>query len=687
MKRIEYTLGIEQVKVVCEGVDQMVDGQPWDAVNNYYNFPEPPCGTSEEGVTLKQFFDTEYVGDVTTWFTGVTIPVSLEDVLLPEITTIRKGFLTVVQEIVKPYPYINFVIEFSTANTTFPVGQLVLLDLRAARSTHSLQVGGVSPEVVDLSVGRTIQTTAKDIRVFARGKFMERYELLTPDWDPSEEEIDFTDNAGVLLSNPVDEENPTLQFPEGHEFIREAQIFADNVDYVGPPGTGTITNSYRIFPGADFIINVETGEVTLLRPEEGDDWWWVNRETGAVRKTVSSNTLGNLEGTLWRRPVTYDNAHMADEARFRCVHYTYMGERPYRHYLTKFPIADLRIEAFEEAEIDTASGLPTGHTITKYRKLPNSIDIYIPKVAQERFLFEEDDTRTVDAFGFFGNPVDEDVAEWRSKLRANNASLGLATGQDPNDEPDQEIPEIRAHMLFPVTSDPPELDEVLRYYSLTETGVEFEEGTRCVKLGKRQVVSVPPVYEEQWDKVNEANPDIYTDWATWSVLAHYTSWEEIVEERTNVLGEGRVYTGVANSIFSYCRGLRGDTPEVVFDNTDELPAFADEVASYFGSEVWEGTVTVPVILNGVSDKFEVPFKIGDTVTLTGETPGALATFVGYINSLDYSRMDSEHVVTVGFGAKRPKKNPYLPVRPFAVDIEGDEFTGPDAGGLQDYGDN
>jgi hypothetical protein len=694
VKRIEHSLTDESVTAKCEAADRFIDGQLWEPVYDYYNDLEAPSCADRAvyGKTIQDFFTTEFTNRVSEegspkqWFTSVTIAASVQDLPLPPMTTLGKGFITCIQNIFSAYPYIRYVIEFDATTNLFPVGTLTLFDARVGRSSHSLTVGAAGKQVVDLNVSQTIEDCAEEIRVHARGKFVERYELLRPNWNPAEERILEQD---IIIDKP-DEENGSSRLPEGHEFIWEIQLWAQNATYYPPPGVGVFADSYRLFPGADFKINIETGEILWLHPDEGEDWWWVNRENGTIKKTVAgANALGwgDLNDSLYRRPFTYNNEHIKEGVYILAGQYYRLGERAYRCYKTKYPIADFRIERHEVDEIDPNTGLKTGQRVDEYRRMETEVEIFIPKVATERFMFEEPPEDQVVSFDdIWPAPTGTDRENWNAWFTQINQTFAIDPEEDPSEEDQEGLPEIEAWMLFPRV-DLSDERSILRWFVKSGTGVSFEPGTKCADLGQRQLVSVPEVYEKVHDQWYSANPPVGTNFCTWAVLARYVSWEEYFVERTNTLGLGRRYTGVMDSVFSYDQlyrrpAIEEEEERVQFDNIADLDSIADDVAEFYGTEDWEGTITVSVSLNTVSKKWIIPYKVGDVVTLTGNVSAGLAGFQGLIRQITYQDMNAG-IIALEFGKMEPRKNPYAPPYKKQVDLVGDHTYGPDQGGLQD----
>ena len=668
VKRITHNLEAETVSVQCEGIDQMIDGQTWESVVDFYNVEDPSCYSAKSDQTIGDFFAIEFVNQVAVWFNSIVLPGALASLKMPALTTVRKGFMTVVQEIVKKYPYLQWVIEYTQDNTIFPAGNLVFFDTRTGRTARSLSVGGSDPDVKNFTVSESVQDTASSIKVFARGHFIERYEYLQPDWEPEEE----LQRQELVEIAPPEDANGSIKLPDGHQFIRNLQLFVQNATRISPGTPAGLSGNYRLYPGADYTINVETGEIVFLSAEDGEEWWWVNEETGMVLSGLTGSQVTNAR---LRRPVACENNHIGPNTFYLALQYDKMGDRCYRRYTTEYPIADLRVvEAKNEDDEDI------------FKVFDDSVTIYAPRVSKERYLFEQDASKIPDGAGSYGSPSAADRTAWQDRIEGGRAALKSSVDVAIDEGKVNAIKLHLAHMQFPVSGLTPTEQQVRRWFVEADTGISFEEGTRCIELGKRQVVSVPAVYDRVWDSSTQANPAVYTDWATWPVLARYTSWHEVVEERTNVLGQGREVSAVANSILKYERSLGGIEPEVVIDTTDQLSAYADDLASFYGEVTWEGSMEVFVEWNAAQSRWEVPYRVGDRVTLSGEVSDALSSFSGIINSIDYSEMGNG-TITLNFGRRTAISNPWSVPEQIAVDIEGDDLTGPDVAGLQTLGGN
>lgn len=690
---IEHSLGSEQVQVFCDSASSLIDGQVWEAVNEYYNTEDPVCLPTLVDQTIQDFFTLEFVGEVANWFTGYDIPASIQDLVLPGLTTTRKGFMSCLSDILQKYPFIRFVIEYGSANTLFPVGELVLIDTRASRASHTLQVGGVSPDVLDFSLSQNARETAQSVRVFARGHFIERYEWLQPDWAGGSKELVLEENVTI---DPPRSEGGSIHLPEGHTFIRGLRLDAVGIDTQYPPGVGVISQVTRLWPGADYEINCETGEIRFLVPEEGEDWWWVHENLGSIKKSVGGSwgPFSNLEDTLWRRPIAYNNNHLNPSGYFQSTQYYRLADDPYRAYVTEYPIADLRLEEVEEEEDDPET---PGETIwvKKIRKSPESITVFTPKFVSERTIFEQDTGKTPDDQGFFGDPSAADHTAWQAVI--TNSRDHLKQPVDPTvlegyvkSHPTEQL----AILMTPKFLEGiiPPLQEIKRFYEKGNAGVSFEEGTICVKLSQPQLLSVPEWFTQPNESQIQLAPDLKTDWITWPILVRYTSWHEVVEERTNTYGAGRVFTAVAHSALRYDVSTAGSSPETLVDTIEysnhtaplpypSLSDYADDLSAHLDVLVWEGNIVVHLDYDSIEGRWEVPFKVGDTVSLTGEVSGSLTTFNGLVNGLDYRRINSG-VLTIQVGRVEPKIHPLQVRQPIRADIEGDNLTGPDLPGLQ-----
>lgn len=685
VKKVEHTLSSEEVLVTVQSADNFVNCQTWNAVSKWYNKVEQTCETYPIDTTLQEFITAEYVEDVLLWFTSITVAASLQDLIIPEVSTERRGFIDTLEAILSPFPFASWRITFSPLNTYFPVGALEIFDLRDGSGTvHSLEVGQ-NGFVKNLKVQETIENCAEKVIAFARGKFTERLEILAPNWNPDEEENQVED----IYLNPPKDENDTSHLPEGHEFPQEIRMWVENVEMTSPAGVGSIANTFRVWHGADFKINNETGEIVWLKPEDGADWWWVNKETGQTSTTVSQAILGNLIGTQWRRPVMYNNALLVDGAKVR-ANYKYIGDRAYRNYKTLLPIANFRLLSVQEEEIDVPSGLPTGATVTRFRRAPTSFDIYIPKVAAQRFRIESREDVQLDERGVMVSPDTDMIDAWDQLFHRYNQLIGNIP--ESQLEVDKTIPAIKAFMLWP---DAETVEEVLQYFTLAQSDASFEEGTNCCVMGQRQLIAIPEWTEHPngyggttLDAVQEATHPPRAGWASWAVLAHYTAWEEDFVEKTNVLGKGRIARAVANSAFSYTNkaavGLV-DNEEVTYENISTyLVDLADDMQEYYGQKDWTGEIEVGIVLD-TGGKWKIPYQVGDACSLYGSVSTRLGQFDGIINSINFDNIDSG-VVTLSFGRRVPKINPFLPRENVPVDIEGDTQTGPGTAGLDQLGD-
>lgn len=691
VEEVAHNLEGESVTISCIGVDQYIDSQPWEAANAYYNTQETPCGESLQDVTLEDFFNEEFVGDVADWFSSYVLPNSIKDLLVPAVTTLKKGFMTVLQEILAPYPYVKWVIEFDDAEQIFPVGELVLIDLRAGRSSHAIPVGGATGIVTSMSVQRTAKECAKHIEIHARGRFVERFELLTPDWKFEDERI-YSGDTPIFIEGPTGDDG-TIKLPPGFDFHYDIWLYAEDIDLTRPQGVGSTARQTRMWPGADYEINMETGEIRFMRPETGESWWWVNDETGVIVPQSFNNygPFSNLSNTSLRRPVAYNNAHADSDVRYFFFAY-YMGEDPYRTYRTSKPIADFRIRQ-ETQEID-------GETVTTYRRLPTSFEIFIPKaIAEGRYEIQKraEESRTFASLtesgitgDFLGSPDSGAQNLWRDAIaQVNNAIAAFNDRQDPELLDPISSPDMRANMLWPRITNLQDVDEkeILRFFSVSSGSASFDEGTTCVRLSERQLMADPLWYDlakqhAVLGSLTTTDP-IEADWYTWPVLARYTSWEDIVEERTTSFGGERYYRGVVNSVFKYEDATNKDsdgTSATVFDNSASLVGVADDSADFFGTPYWTGSVTVLISFNPDTGEWTSPYRVGDTVTFTG---GGAPGFLGLINEISY---DLENMrVTLGFGRREPRVNPFLPRSDYPVDIEGDSLTGTGKAGLSPLG--
>lgn len=681
VKEVKHSLSSEKVEVVVQSADNFLNCQKWEAVQKWYNKVDQTCETYPIDTTLQEFITSEFVNDVATWLSSITVASTIQDLIIPEVNTDRRGFLETLEAVLAPFPFITWRIDFNTNPVLFPIGTMLIFDLRDGTGTSfALPVGNTNGIVKSADVRETIAECAEKVYAYARGRFVERLEILTPNWSPSEEEITIENQ---YLQPPRTETDKT-SLPQGHEFIQEFEMWVENAQMYPPEGVGVFSDNWRLWHGADFKINGETGEIDWLKPDDGNDWWWVNRETGQIASSVSQTVLGNLEGSFWRRPVMYENELLQENVRLR-ANYKRIGDRPYRNYKTSLPIYDLRLLPVEENEIDPGSGFETGDTITLFRKAPNSLDIYIPKVAAQRFVLETSADVTLDFRGVIEGPSDLMREQWDQLFFDYNKLLGNIPQDQP--APDTTLPKVKANMLWPTATT---VDEVLRWFTKAQSDASFAEGTKCCVMGSRQLIAIPEWADQPngfggttIDAIQEATRPLRFGWATWAVLAHYTSWEELYIERTNTIGKGRTARAVAHSSFAYSNraavGLITDE-EIVYDNTETyLTDLADMMQEFYGTPDWDGKVEVMLTLNA-DTKWECPYNIGDTCSLSGAVSAGLASFLGVIRSINFDNIDQGYV-SLDFGRRPPKLDPFLARPDIPVDIEGDSQTGPGTAGL------
>jgi len=707
------TLTSESVNFVCEACENFIDSQEWLRAWDYYNTPGLLCNEREWKVTGENYrlpklsdflsaeIDPEEVEGGIKFFSDIIYPDSIGNLPMPALTTLKKGFFSVFLEAIAPYQHIKWHIEYNSDTALFPCGKLILRDMsekavypQSSFDLYTAMVGGESGKVLDLAADYDISETCEKTRIFARGRLVERYEVLTPSWASSDESIYVLSEK---IGAPLDPKD-NIQLPPNATFVTDLNLWIHGIsNYSLLDSNIAAAGRLRLWQGADYRVNVETGEIEFMRLEDDSSfgWWWVDDETGQVYTDGSSPQ--NFGGSNLRRPIAYENVHATPGVYYECE-YTHIGRMAYRKYKTRWPIMDFRL-------VRSTIPDPNDNTLTVnvLAQSPTSFEAYIPKVAAQRFNIDQD--TTVNSFGdIFAEPGEDDRNVWQVGLNKANTALsdGIETVQELEENEkfkadyDEEntrrkdfglpdlplLPRIKANLLFPAgVSTAINRDDVTRFYVESSGGAQFEEGGNCVILSTPQLMALPEWYDTPNASPLGVNDPFSIAWMTWTVVAHYTSWTQYVVEKPSPsgYGKGRVYRGMVPSIFQYTDATKSSGPEVIFDNLLDIDGVADATAEYFGNPAWHGSVGLALDISSGSPV--IPVALGDVLVIDGKCLPPIKGLTSVVVQIDYSSVD-EAKISVTFGKTAPPKNPFVSRKTPGLVLEG-ESGSVGSSGLQD----
>ena len=304
------------------GIEDIVEAAPWEAQIKNYNTDKEPCdGSLLRDATIQEALLTENTGVVANWFDNIVIPLSIANLPAGPVESYQKGFFTWLSDLLKPYPFIAWRIDYSYSDVApnYPLGNLVLLDMTVGDSLHVVSIGD---KVSNLAITQDISKAAENLRVWGRGDFEEVYEVLQADWE--DELVPFGPKKLLL---------PSLDRPEEPSNVYLNHDFIDSLDikFQTHPNPDGVTLPIQAWEGSDYTVDKVHGRITW-NPQN----YWILDSTGEIQYTVSS------PGTGWRRPVAYQNNHVR-ELSSATLSYEFMHPDAFRKYKTSAPIAAFRI--------------------------------------------------------------------------------------------------------------------------------------------------------------------------------------------------------------------------------------------------------------------------------------------------------------------------------------------------------
>lgn len=707
-----HSMNAESVGPSLIDIVDIINTVPWEAQNRFYNAKDLPCmNVRPTDLTFGDFFQGEFVSGTLplSWFSSYELKSGISNLLMPEIDTYNKGFITVIDEILAPYPNLRWMIEYSDAETIFPAGKLVIFDAAVGIGDIELSIGGNSGTVIDYQVTKDLNECAQYVRVNALGEFIDRLEVIRPSWPKQS----LLQRWFVQVASPVEVDDSVRIQSGSDEFFLDLMLYANNaiwedsVDGIFGSGPFGGRKQMRLWPGADMAYNVRTGEVAFLTPEDessdSGQWWWVNNSTGEIYPPDYFGKSGpdtyqriNLIGGIIRRPFAYNNAHVDTDTTLH-AHYKTLAPSAFTEYTTQLPIADMRLE-YSSVENPTTGG-------RKYslQKSDDSISAFVPLTPEDTDEEEGPDYDSYNQDLFPEEPLQTPtMSEALEPFIQGDGSLILY--QRPVDREGEEFltsqvdtsSGVRVYTMRPNRH--PQLQDsardLRRFWQDAQGSISFEEGTRCVKFGNRQLAAIPEwndrptkIYQQvglgvSVPVVTGSQPvDGHIRLVTWPIMCRYTSWEDRYEERDTGIALERHAAVVIRSALIYKDSIRVDRavvpsePKVVFDNVTQpsgpFIAAADMCEEYFGSPDWTGSVSV--FLERGENGWVVPYKVGQRVTFTGDVSPDISSFNGIINRIDLGQMD-QGTCTLNFGKQVSSRSPFAPNRRLKLDPEIEGFT-------------
>ena len=631
IKTVERSLNGENVNYGCQGAEQFLEGLPWLAKHENYNPPEFTCGDTMYEATIGDFIEQEWNTDagylftsqLPDWFTSIEIPPSVAALTAGATTTIQKSFLSALQAVIAPYPHVQLTIEYSaeSGGSIFPVGKLVIVDTMAGRANVDIEVGTSTPpklQASDLSVREETVDSAETINVYGRGSFTERGEVLKPAWDPAEENIIVTKTLTVTTPDPY---TPTLTFSYFD--------FGDVLDIISQPEIRV--DGLLAFEQADYTLDYTNGRISW-----NDFATIVNATTGSVRSDLPPGP-----GIGERYPFAKNQAHVAKTITMM---FKKLGPNAYRRYRTLRNIGDVRLKIGRVIDPESAD-----------INNPDWIDRAIPDVLPSFYAVRP---LVTDSIWKLLDPAE------RAALIQSPYTLPIFPGAvDGSNKP----------YIFGPTDGTVVVTRRDGFFIPLEEAT-FTEGGKCVTFAKRQLgymtMGPAPIINAdllpgQGVTFEQAyRPELVSDIYSWEIAVRYTSWEDWKVTRTSTKGRFKVLNVVLDSALKYT-DYAGN---VLQDDTARIEEAADEAKAYSDTPNTTGSAEIILSLNA-STKYEIPVRVGDKILLSGNVNAVFTSLAIIVNQIDFSRINSG-VVSLGFGRKEPRKNPFAPRKPPIVDLEG-----------------
>ena len=709
-----HSMGSESVGPSLIDILDIIDTVPWEAKQRFYNAKDLPCfNVIPTDLTLSDFISTEFVlGSLpATWFSDVEVLSGVGDLLLPEVDTYNKGFITVLNELIAPYPHLRWMVEFSGDETIYPIGKLVIFDASVGVSSINISIGGNDGVVLDYQVSKDLNECAQFVRVNAYGNLTDRLEVVKPAW-PRQSLIQ---RWFIGIASPEEPDDSTRVDNDQDEFFLDFQMYANNAIWedsvTGIFGSGPFSGrrQMRLWPGADIAYNVRTGEIRFLTPEDessdGGQWWWVNNSTGEIYPPGYFGGSGpddpikiNLTGGIIRRPIAYNNAHI-DPDTYLMAHYKTLHPSAFTEYTTQHPIADLRLNY---SYVDKGAGTKE----LSLQKADDSVNAYRPLVPTN---VEDEEDEGIDYNSYNQDLFPEEPIPTPSISDALRPFIQDTDGrlilysqevtQDGEDFISDNVDTSSGVRVYSMkarrsqyATDPSK--DLQRFWQEAESSISFEEGTQCIKFGSKQLVAIPEwndkpskIYQQVGLGVSVPvvtggqSTDSHIKLVTWPVMCRYTSWENLYEERDTGIALEKHAGVVIRSAMIYKDAINVDrtvvpsAPKVVFDNVTQpfgpFLSAVDMCEEYFGTPDWTGSVIVS--LERGENGWIVPYRVGQKVTFIGEVSPDISSFDGIINRINLSNMD-EGVCTLNFGKQISSRSPFSPNRRFRLDPEIEGFT-------------
>lgn len=620
VKRIAHALGEETVTVTCAGMEQVLEGQTWNARYSSYNQYEGNlCGRNFVDATIQDFIDSEFndyapwgfVSQVSDWFTSITVPASIGSLRAGATVTAQKSFIETLNAIIAPYPHIKWAIRYDNTDNVFPIGVLVLIDTSVAVADHTLQYGGDNAVVFGGTLEVDANDSAVNLHVYGKGNFTELEEVLQEDWDAENEVIPITEKALIM---------PTAASPDNLYKSYSFFDFQDAQDIINDPLIEVLVDGTwkRAWHFADYIIDYENGRIEWLNIGS-----YVDANTGQLYQGVPDPSIVSA-GAL-RRVFAYGNAHFGLSAR---ISFDKLHPDAYRKYRVSGKLFNLKLRP--SFVFDPESTDPDNPDWVE-KALPVEDATVIMRPAAEYKMLD-----------VFAGTIPDDPPHIAVKITPNVDRM----------VPPQDV------MLSNTAYDA---------YAVALGDFDFQDGDSCIVFTYRQlsyVCNTPGfLVPGTAAGVPYFIPGQQGKFFTWAMKIRYTNWANLEVTKTCAFGLGKHQRVVLDSVLKYT-DIDGN---VIQDDTARLGAFGDLIKDYNDMLAVSGSLKVHVgITAGVPS---VPYNVGETVSIAGNVSTELSDLVAVISSINYSTLD-EGYVTLQLSRNEPRINKFQPSPAALVDIEG-----------------
>jgi len=686
VRSIERDLVSETVSISCYAAESALEAKVWTPTHAAYN-KDILCRNNLLNATIADVIAAEFTNNVTgpqSWFSSIEVPASVLTLISGPVDTYQVSFLSLIEAAISIHPHVRWFIEYDPAATALlPVGKLVLVNTKLGRNAQVVTIG--SGSCVSCKIKEDYSACAATINVYGAGDFVEKEEILTPEWDIEDEVIPQVLFATAPLSTDyttaLAADDSLVTYVEwGYDLTSIPEIFCNfsgveeklwaNKDYTFDPTRGgivwTMFNNY---------INTVTGVITPA-PAPG------SRKMAAWNPDFYGKTLR--------------------------IQFNYCGPDCYRLYSVSEPIANLRLRMSLVQDPNNP-----GQVMGKPSEQDPTIEAFRPLTAASK-----DDPRYQTVAGYSVAkvfvPTDTRIT-WDENYPDMESAKGFGK---PLGSP--EFTEGRRCVRF----EQRQIDsKFLAFADLDNPPVGypfwFSWQIKCRYTAWRNLLQTRAsahgvgytgrfVFADQ--KKYTALSGASTGTATATVSSGAVTAGVVVKKgfgyasapAVTIIGDGigalahctlDAYGGIASIVIdaggsgytSALISINGSTG-ILVDDTSKLVTTADDVLDYYGGAQWTGEIAITTTMHKTvaPDRkiSALPVGVGDKVTLAGAVDSALAaSFIGIINDVSLISLETG-VCQFSIGTRAPQRNPFEPKPPVFVDAALNGTLVLDVSGLQ-----